>query len=155
MTVASPRHFGVVVNDLDASLAFYQGVLGLVPVRRMEERGPFVETILALPGVDLTTVKLAAEEGGVQIELLRFHSHPDTEGRETPPYRRGPTHMAFTVADIEALCRRIAAMGLPLLSLPAISEDGRAKVAFCRDPDGGLVELVEMLAAVKPSGQAE
>jgi catechol 2,3-dioxygenase-like lactoylglutathione lyase family enzyme len=143
MTSARPRHFGIVVGDLDRSLEFYCGILGFGVARRMEETGPFIDEILGLRGARLTTVKLEATAGDVQIELLHFQSHPDPAPRPRAVNEIGPAHMALTVDDLSSLYQSIAAAGLPFLSPPRLSVDGRAKVAFCRDPDGTLLELVE------------
>jgi catechol 2,3-dioxygenase-like lactoylglutathione lyase family enzyme len=147
LSVVHPRHFGIVVSDLDGALAFYRDLLGLKEVRRMEESGTFIETVLALPDARVTTVKLEASPGGVQIELLQFHSHPAAAMAPRPAYELGPTHLALTVDDLDTLHRRMVAAGLPFLSPPQRSVDGRARVAFCRDPEGTLLELVEVVSA--------
>lgn len=144
MTVAAPRHFGIVVADLERSLGFYQGFLNLKVARRMDESGPFIETVLGLAGVQVTTCKLEADCGGTQIELLCFKTHIDPNPRAPTPYSVGPTHMAFTVEDLVALHARMSEGGVTFVSPPQISADGKAKVAFCRDPDGTLLELVEL-----------
>ena len=108
------------------------------------------ESIMMLPGlsamdgVRLRMVKLVAEEGGM-IELLEYASHSETR----PPGNRlceiGPTHVAFTVADVEETYREWSAKGIPSCSRPQLSPDGKATVAFCRDPDGTFLEIVEEL----------
>lgn len=140
------RHVGLVVVGLDAMLAFYTGLLGLAVRARAEESGAFVDGLLGFPDVRVTTVKLAAAEGPTLVELLCF-SHP-----ESPPARRlaatnslGPTHVAFTVDDLDALWRRACALGIVFNAPPLQSPDGRVKAAYCRDPEGNFVELVEML----------
>jgi catechol 2,3-dioxygenase-like lactoylglutathione lyase family enzyme len=147
MVTVQLRHFGVVVSDLDRALEFYCHILGFSVARRMEERGPFIDELLGLQGTHVTTVKLAAAQGGVQIELLCFRSHSDSATRPRRINEIGPTHLALTVDDLSGLHRRIIEAGLPFLSPPLLSVDGRAKVAFCRDPDGTLLELVEMMPA--------
>lgn len=144
MVSVQPRHFGIVVADLERSLAFYGGLLGFAVARRMEEEGPFIDAVLGLPATRVTTVKLEAEPGGVQIELLHFHSHPDPAPRPPQPWSVGPTHMAFTVTGLPDLYRRLSAAGTTFTTPPRLSVDGRALVTFCRDPDGTLLELVEL-----------
>lgn len=145
MAIAQPRHFGLVVSELERALDFYCGILGFSVVRRMDETGTFIDTILGLHETHVTTVKLEASPGGVQIELLCFRSNPDP----TPRLRRvneiGPTHLALTVENLSELYQRIVNTGLSFLSSPQLSPDGSAKVAFCRDPDGALLELVELI----------
>jgi catechol 2,3-dioxygenase-like lactoylglutathione lyase family enzyme len=141
------RHVGIVVRDLERSLAFYRGLLGFEIVRAMDEQGPFIDAIVGMPDVKVRTVKLAAPGDSAQIELLAFEN-PAPEIGPAPPLRRvGPTHVALTVADLDGLHRRMAAAGTPFTTAPQTSPDGRAKVTFCRDPDGTALELVEVLAA--------
>jgi catechol 2,3-dioxygenase-like lactoylglutathione lyase family enzyme len=144
MVTAAPRHYGIVVSDLERALGFYRDLLDLKVARQMDESGPFIETVLGIPGVDVTTCKMEAEKGGPQVELLCFKSHKDPNPRPPQPYFIGPTHMAFTVDNLMALHRRMTAKGVPFVSPPQVSADGKAKVAFCRDPDGTLLELVEL-----------
>ena len=126
-------------------MGFYATLLGLREARRMEEYGPFIETVLGLPGVRVTTVKLECERGGTQVELLKFHSHDDPNPQRREFYSVGPTHMAFTVDDLDGLHHRLVEKGISFVSVPQLSADGGAKVAFCRDPDGTLLELVELM----------
>lgn len=139
------RHVGIVVTDIDRSIAFYRDFLGLRVARDMEESGPFLDAILGLAGARVRTVKLAGDDGG-QVELLAFRQPPaqvPSTGRSlTTP---GPTHLALTVTGLSALHRRMAAAGIVFTTEPAVSADGTALVTFCRDPDGSFVELVEML----------
>ena len=137
------RHTGIVVDDLEVSLAFYCGLLGLVVARRMEESGFFLDTLLALQNAQVTTVKMTTP-GGQLIELLSFHSHPPNQKTQTL-VGRGPTHIAFTVDDLDQEYQRLKETGISFTSPPQVSPDGFAKVAFCQAPEGTFIELVEEL----------
>lgn len=140
------RHAGIVVHDLEVMLAFYCGALGLTQVSRADETGPFIESLLALPGARLTTVKLRGDNGPTLVELLKFHTPDEPERRSLSVNTPGPTHVAFTVDDLESLYARLATTGIRFNAPPLPSADGRAKVAYCRDPEGNYLELVEILA---------
>jgi catechol 2,3-dioxygenase-like lactoylglutathione lyase family enzyme len=140
------RHIGIVVRDLDRSLAFYRDLLGLALVRQMDETGPFIDAILGMNAAKVRTVKLAAPGDGVQIELLAFTEPAPQIGGAPSLTRVGPTHVAFTVEDLDGLHQRMAAAGTQFTTKPQTSPDGRAKVTFCRDPDGTALELVEVIA---------
>lgn len=141
--IRSLRHFGIVVRDLERALEFYCGKLGFAVSRRMEESGAFLDTVLAAPGTKVTTVKLGAGEGAALIELLQFDVPKPENGGEPSLFRTGATHFALTVTDLDALHESLAACGTTFLSKPRRSPDGLALVAFCRDPEGNLIELVE------------
>ena len=145
MTIAL-RHFGIVVQDLDRALDFYGGLLALKVIRRMDEHGPFVDTILGHQAVRVTTVKLGGTNGETLLELLKFHTPEVVEQSNARGlFHIGPTHLALTVGDIDALCERLRAAGVRFISAPQVSADGLAKVCFCSDPEGTPVELVQLL----------
>lgn len=140
------RHAGITVRDLERSASFYREFFGFEDVRRMEESGPFIERISGLPGVSVTTLKVRAPGGGM-IELLQYHS-PAALDRRQDIFIVGCSHVALTVTDAEAVYRRLRAAGLEAVSAPQESDDGSARVFFCRDPDGVLLEVVQELRAV-------
>jgi catechol 2,3-dioxygenase-like lactoylglutathione lyase family enzyme len=139
------RHFGIVVSDLERSLDFYVNKLGLKVVKRIDESGVFIDSISGLKSVLVTTVKMAAEDGNL-IELLYYKSHPRTplEGKDISQI--GASHAAFTVDNIDEVYTKLSAAGVSFTSSPKNSPDGFARVTFCKDPDGTLLELVEVLA---------
>jgi glyoxylase I family protein len=143
--ICSLRHFGLVVRDLERALNFYCDVLGLRVVRRMEEAGPFLDTILAMPDVRVTTVKLGAKEGPTLLELLHFE-RPDISVSQRPSlFSTGATHFAITVTDLASVYRNLLNAEASVLAAPERSPDGRAFVCFGRDPEGNLIEFVEEL----------
>jgi catechol 2,3-dioxygenase-like lactoylglutathione lyase family enzyme len=144
--VSAIRHVGLVVADLEGALAFWCGILGFRVERRMDEAGAYLDNMMGLKDVRVTTAKLAAPDGSL-IELLKFHSHPDRPGWTGTPYSTGLTHIALTVSDLDALCHRLETAGVTLKAPTQYSPDGRAKATFCVGPEGVLLELVEVLNA--------
>ena len=51
----------------------------------------------------------------------------------------------MTVDNLNEVYRDLLDMELIFNAKPAISPDGGAKVCFCRDYDGTLIELVEVV----------
>jgi catechol 2,3-dioxygenase-like lactoylglutathione lyase family enzyme len=138
------RHVGIVVRDLELAVRFYQDLLGLEVVHRQEESGSYLDTMLGLTNARATTVKMSAAEGPTLVELLKFHSHPD-DRPAAHPYNLGPTHVAFTVADLQQRYERLSQQGTRFMAPPEAAPGG-ALVTFCRDPEGNLIELVEATA---------
>ena len=141
--VIAVRHAGVSVRDLEKSLAFYRDGLGLTVRLKADEGGPFLEEILGFPGVRVTTVKLGAEQGPTLVELLRYDEPKPSPGLGRDVYDLGSSHLALTVTDLDGLYDDLTKAGVVFRSPPRLAPDGRAKVAFCADPDGTPVELVE------------
>jgi catechol 2,3-dioxygenase-like lactoylglutathione lyase family enzyme len=138
------RHTGLVVHDLDRALHFWCEILGFELTRRMEESGPYIDAMMGLKDVRVTTAKLTAPDGRM-VELLKFHSHPDTPQWNGQPYSTGFTHIALTVDNLDALMPKLRAAGVTFPDIPQTSPDGYAKVTYARGPEGVLLELVQIL----------
>lgn len=138
------RHTGIVVTDLERSLKFYRDVLGFEPVVDFTEQGNFIDTISSGRVIVLRMVKLTAQDGGM-IELLHYTSHPQPDRGQNTLWETGPTHVAFTVDDVDQTYRQLRARGVKCNSEPIVSPDRKAKLFFCQDPDGTFLEIVQML----------
>ena len=138
------RHFGIVVSEMERALQFYRDLLGLRVVRSMSESGDYIDNMLALDDVRVKTVKMASEGDSALVELLEFDSHRSRLALDREICAIGPSHVAFTVDDLDAVRRKLAAADVPFNAPPQESPDGYARVTFCKDPDGTPVELVEV-----------
>ena len=120
MTVFAFNHVNFNVLDLDRSLAFYRGALGLAPVRTKEAAdGSFRLAFLG----DGTT--------GFQLELTWLADR-------TEPYDlgEGEFHLAFAVPDMNAAHAKHEAMGCICFENPAMG------IYFIEDPDGYWLEII-------------
>jgi len=142
--IKETRHFGIAVKNMDKSIWFYRDLLGLKIVREMNEYGEYIENMLQVKNVRVKTVKLSANNGITLIELLEFKSHPK-ESLGQKIFDLGPSHIAFTVNDLDECYDFLSSKEIKFNSPPQISPDGYAKVCFCYDPDNTPVELVEVL----------
>ncbi|MDC1023397.1 VOC family protein, partial [Alphaproteobacteria bacterium] len=137
--ITSIRHAAFVVSDLETSLKFYSDILGLKVYRRYVEEGDFIDTLTGIKSVKLEWVKLIIPQGGL-IELLQYHSHPDTDKSNnltrSSSNRLGCSHVALTVEDLSKLYKKIISHGFSCKSEPLIAPGGRAKILYCHDPDG-------------------
>lgn len=132
-------HTMVRVADLDASLDFYCGKLGLVEVSRMEnEKGRFTLVFLAAQGdIDAARAKKAP-----LVELTFNWDREEYKGG------RNFGHLAYRVDNIYEACERLMKGGVVISRPP---RDGH--MAFVRSPDGISIELLqkgERLAPAEP-----
>jgi lactoylglutathione lyase len=130
-------HTMVRVKDLDASIDFYCGKLGLKEVSRVENSGGrFTLVFLCAPGDEA----MAREARAPMVEL--------TYNWDTEDYQGGRNfgHLAYAVDDIYALCARLQAGGVTINRPP---RDGH--MAFVRSPDGISVELLQAGPALPPA----
>ncbi len=138
------RHVAFVVSDIDKSLKFYRDILGLKIYKRMIENDNFIGKLTGIKGVKLEWVKLIIPEGGL-IEIIQYHSHPEDKKnvKTFNSNKIGCSHVALTVNNLELLYNKLIKNNFLCKSNPLISPDGKAKVLYCGDPDGGIVELIE------------
>ncbi len=143
--VTQIRHVGIVVANLERALWFYRDLLGLEVQRRMKESGACIDNVLALENVTVETVKLGLGGEATQVELLSFMSHDVQTHTSQRTLLAGPTHVAFSVDDLQSLYEYMKNEGVEFNCPPQLSPDGKVLLTYCQDPDGGLVELVEVL----------
>jgi len=136
------RHVGLVVSDLERMIAFYSEVFGFSLTARKTEVGPYIETLVGLPGARIEWAKLA-DSNGLLLELLRYHAHPE-EPSAPPVQRPGCSHVALTVTDIRAALARLEEGGGSAGTLQQNPEK-TVLVAYARDPEGIWLELVQNL----------
>ena len=119
------------VGDLDRSLAFYTGVLGMRQLRRQDyPEGRFT----------LAFVGYGSEQEGAVLEL--------THNWDTPAYDLGNGfgHLALEVDDAYAACAQIKARGGKVVREAGPMQHGTTVIAFAEDPDGYKIELIQKKA---------
>ena len=130
-------HTMIRVSDLEQSLAFWCGQLGLVQTKRSDyESGRFSLIFLAAP-MDAE----AAQKS--QAPLLELTYNWDAD--EVLSTGRSWGHLAYEVDDIHGLCQRLLDAGVVINRPP---RDGR--MAFIKSPDGVSVELLQAGGAATP-----
>ena len=139
------RHIGIVVTDMEKSLKFYRGLLGLKIKSLVDEEGKFLDNMLAHENVKNKVAKLYAKNGNVLVELINSKSYGNKKDRDF--FTIGASHFAFTVDDLEKTYDYLVKNGVKFTAPPQQTPDGFAKVTFCEDPDGTPIELVEVINA--------
>lgn len=121
-------HTMIRVNDLDASLKFYCEGLGMKLLRRQDyEGGRFT----------LAFVGYGEEKDGTVLEL--------THNWDTKSYEVGTGfgHVAIGCDDIQATVESLRSRGVKVTREPGPMKHGTTHIAFFKDPDNYLIELVQ------------
>ncbi len=130
-------HAMIRVGDLDQSLDFFCGGLGLREVRRTQnEKGRYTLVYLAAPD----DAAEAREKDAPLVELTYNWDEHDYAGG------RNFGHLAFAVENIYEVCARLQAAGLTINRPP---RDGH--MAFVRTPDMISIELLQKGAPLPPT----
>ena len=137
------RHMGIVVSDMEKSLKFYRDLLGLKVKSLVDEEGEFLDNMLAHENVKNKVAKLYAKNGNALVELIDSKSYRNKKDRDF--FTIGASHFALTVDDLDETYDYLIKNGVKFTAPPQQSPDGFVKVTFCEDPDGTLIELVEVI----------
>tara|TARA_R110002110_G_scaffold355703_1_gene565337 strand:+ start:407 stop:838 length:432 start_codon:yes stop_codon:yes gene_type:complete len=138
------RHVGITVTNIEKSLKFYKDLLGFEVVSDEWEHGDYIDNFSSLKGIMTRIVKMRDSNGGM-VELLCYKSHPREADLNYKIIEIGCSHVAFTVDDVDGIYEKLKEEDIHFECLPQLGPGAFAKVAFCRDPSGVLVELVEQL----------
>lgn len=122
------------VGNLQRSIEFYTQVLGMRLLRTSDN--PEYRYTLAFVGY-------AEESEQAVLEL--------THNWDTEQYDLGNAygHIAIEVEDLYQACERIRAQQGQIVREPGPVKGGTTEIAFVRDPDGYMIELIH----AKHSGQ--
>ena len=119
------------VLDMETSLEFYCGILGMEVLRRTDyPEGKFTNTFIGYgPEAKFPTLELTANWD------------------ETEPYDKGSGwgHICIETPDVYKACEDLAAKGVNITRPPGPMKNGTRVIAFCEDPDGYKVELNETI----------
>lgn len=128
MSNFSYLHTMLRVGDLDKSVAFYTGLLGMRELRRTE-----------VPDGKYTLVFLGyGDEASHTVLELTYNWGVSS-------YDLGTAfgHLAIGVPDIYATCETLRAAGAKISREPGPVKFGTTVIAFIEDPDGYKIELIE------------
>ena len=116
------------VGDLQRSIEFYTGVLGMKLLRRRDY--PDGKFTLAFVGYD-------DESRAAVLEL--------THNWETSKYDLGNAygHIAIEVADAKKACDEVRTKGGKVTREAGPMKHGTTVIAFVEDPDGYKIEFIE------------
>ncbi len=120
----------LVVGDLEKMKAFYTNVFGLKQFDR-------VQADIGIDPIDEIMLGRDSGFGPGSIVLLRF--------TELAPPRPGAVILGFVTDDLGALVDRVVANGGRLHAAIKDIPEMKVRVAFTKDPEGNLAELVQML----------
>ena len=120
-----------IVADLQAMAEFYKSVFGLKEVMRVQD---------AIAGQAIDEIILSASgemEPSSSFVLLKFVD-------QAPP-KSSDSILGFITADLDDLLKRLQTAGGTIAQETRTMAELGLRVAFAKDPEGRLLELVQML----------
>jgi catechol 2,3-dioxygenase-like lactoylglutathione lyase family enzyme len=148
------HHTAISTPNLARLIDFYEHLFGYRVVREFAwPRGvAMINGVIGLPDCAAKAVML--RRGDSLLELFEYsHPAPTPQAPDRPACDHGFTHICFLVDDVEKEQARCEAAGMRFHS-PA---QRTADLAFTygRDPDGNVIELLQLLQADHPFALAK
>ena len=146
MTIQRMDHVSVVVDDLEAAVAFF-AELGMELEGETTVEGPWVDSTVGLNDVRADITMMRTPDGHGKIELTKFHTPPAVRAgpQSAPANTLGIRRIMFAVDDIEDVVARLRGHGGEIVGEIAQYEDSY-RVCFLRGPEGIIIGLAEQLS---------
>ena len=143
--ITGARHGGITVSDMNRSLEFYSGVLGLELLWRGELPATVVGRIVGVPeatGFEVAFLRIPGSE--TQVELVEYRGIERESGACSPSHH-GTGHFCVFVKNIEQLYKDLAAAGVHFRSDGPVEmttgPNKGGKSLYSLDPDGYVFEF--------------
>ena len=146
MTLQQMHHVSVVVDDLEAAIAFFVE-LGMELEGQAPIEGRSVDRVNALDGVRVDIAMMRTPDGHGRLELTKFHTPTAVraEPENAPPNTLGLRSVMFAVDDVDATLAALRAHGAELVG--EVEQYGDSyRLCYVRGPAGIIVALAEQLS---------
>ena len=144
MTVERMDNVGIVVEDLDAAIAFF-AELGLVLEGRMPIEGDWAGRVTGLRGQRVEIAMMRTPDGHGRVELSRFDAPAIAADHRTAPVNAlGYLRVMFAVDDLDDTVARLGRLGATVVD-EIVDYEGVYRLCYLRGPEGILIGLAQRL----------
>ncbi|OLT51339.1 VOC family protein [Cellulosimicrobium sp. CUA-896] len=145
MTIHRLDNVGIVVDDLDAAIAFFTE-LGMELEGRAQIEAPWADRVVGFDGMRSEIAMLRVPDGPGRLELARYFAPVPVDAglQSAPPNTLGLHRVMFAVDDIDDTVERLRRHGAELLGDIAQFEDAY-RLCYLRGPEGIIVGVAEQL----------
>ena len=145
MTVKRMDNVGIVVEDLDAAIAFFTE-LGLKLEGRAPIEGDWADGVTGLRGMRVEIAMMRTPDGHSRLELSRFLAPPvAADHRGAPVNALGYLRVMFAVDDIDETLERLRKRGAQLVG-EVVQYKDRYRLCYIRGPEELLIGLAQELS---------
>ena len=144
MAVKRMDNVGIVVEDIDAAIAFFTE-LGLTLEGRMPIDGEWAGRVTGLRGQRVEIAMMRTPDGHGRLELSRFDAPAIASDHRTAPVNSlGYLRVMFAVEDIDDALARLRKLGATVLD-EVVNYEGIYRLCYIRGPEGILIGLAQQL----------
>jgi catechol 2,3-dioxygenase-like lactoylglutathione lyase family enzyme len=145
MALKRMDNVGIVVEDLDATIAFFRE-LGLELEGRAMVEGAWAGRVTGLGDQRVETAMMRTPDGHSRLELSRFLAPPVVaDHRNAPVNALGYLRVMFAVDDIDETLARLRKHGAELVSSEVVQYEDAYRLCYIRGPEGLLIGLAQEL----------
>jgi catechol 2,3-dioxygenase-like lactoylglutathione lyase family enzyme len=150
MTLRRMDNVGIVVESLDAAIAFF-AELGLRLEGRATIEGEWAGRVTGLESQRVEIAMLVTPDSHGRLELSRFLTPPViADHRNAPVNALGYLRVMFTVDDIDETLARLRRHGAQLVG-EVVQYEEAYRLCYIRGPEGLLIGLAEELRSRRPA----
>jgi catechol 2,3-dioxygenase-like lactoylglutathione lyase family enzyme len=144
MTVKRMDNVGIVVEDIDAAIAFLVE-LGMQLEGRTMIEGEWAGRVTGLGFQRVEIAMLVTPDGHSRLEISRFLTPPVVaDHRNAPVNALGYLRVMFTVEDIDDTLARLRKRGAQLVG-DVVQYEDTYRLCYIRGPEGILIGLAQEL----------
>jgi catechol 2,3-dioxygenase-like lactoylglutathione lyase family enzyme len=145
MSVTRMDNVGIVVEDLDAAIAFF-AELGLTLEGRMPIEGEWAGRVTGVRGQRVDIAMMRTPDGHSRLELSRFDAPAIASDHRTAPVNSfGYLRVMFTVDDLDDTLERLSKLGAKVVD-EVVDYQNIYRLCYIRGPEGILIGLAQQLA---------
>ena len=145
MTIQRMDNVGIVVEDLDATIAFFRE-LGLELEGRAMVEGEWAGRVTGLGDQRVEIAMMRTPDGHSRLEISRFIRPPViADHRNAPVNALGYLRVMFAVDDIDETLARLRKHGAELVSSEVVQYEDAYRLCYIRGPEGLLIGLAQEL----------
>src|SRR6184192_1118825 len=145
MAVKRMDNVGIVVDDLDATIAFFRE-LGLELEGQTTIEGDWAERVTGLHPMRVQIAMMRTPDGHSRLEISRFLTPPTiADHRNAPVNALGYLRIMFAVDDVDDTLARLRKRGAQLVSSEVVQYEDAYRLCYIRGPEGLLVGLAQEL----------
>jgi catechol 2,3-dioxygenase-like lactoylglutathione lyase family enzyme len=146
MTIQRMDNVGIVVDDLDAAIAFFTE-LGMELEGRMPIEGSWAGKVVGLDGMRSEIAMMRIPNASGRLELAKYHTPNAVTPKAdiSPANTLGLHRVMFAVDDIEGTLDRLRRHGAELVGEVTRYEDSYL-LCYLRGPSGIILALAEQLS---------
>jgi catechol 2,3-dioxygenase-like lactoylglutathione lyase family enzyme len=149
MTLKRMDNMGIVVESLDAAVAFFTE-LGMRLEGRAMIEGEWAGRITGLGNQRVEVAMMVTPDGQGRLELSRFLAPPVVaDHRNAPVNALGYLRVMFAVENIDETLARLQQHGAQLVG-DVVQYEQSYRLCYIRGPEGLLIGLAEELRRDKP-----